>query len=286
MRSLRRLAPLFVLALLVLPGTAPAEAKLRAKSSLITTAGKTRLSVKITSTKRLSARTKPRKVAARIGKTRIRLKKVKASSAAVSGGTWRSSALSAAKLAKLNARVGKRLTVVVVTRSGRSTLKPKLTVEQTGGGGGGGGGGSLFAPPGRELTGQAAINHLARYFVNSRFTDCVAGWPNCAVEERYGHCDAQGGWEYRRLTPTSGSDINSVGTYTVNPAGTKAHADGSWAVEYAVEAYGNVSFYHWDVSTTGNVTGSYWPPGTDPQGPPSQRLGPLTWAQPSRCGQI
>jgi hypothetical protein len=273
---------MFVFLLVV--AVAPAEAKLKAKSSLVSAGGKTRLTVKLTSTKKLNARTKPRKVAARTGKTKIKLKKVKGSAAAVSAGTWRSSALSATKLAKLNAKVGKRLTVNVVTRSGKTILKPKLTVEQTGGGGGGGGGGSLFAPPGKELIGDAAFNHFSRYLINSRFTDCVSGWPNCAVEMRYSHCDAQGNWEYHRYTNVSGADINTIGSIQI--IGARVHADGSWMVEYAADAYSQTSYYHWDVSTTGNVTGRYWAPGTNPQGPASENLGPLTWAQPARCGQI
>jgi hypothetical protein len=285
MPFLRRLAPLALLAFLLVATAAPAEAKLEAESSLVTTAGKTRLAVKLTSTRKPSARTKPRKVAARAGKTKIKRKKFKVAGAAVSAGTWRSAALLSAKLAKLKARVGKRLTVVVVTRAGKSTLKPKLTVEQTGGGGvPGGGGGSLFAPPGKELVGDAARPFLARYLANSRFTDCVAGWPHCSVEERYNHCDASGGWEYHRYTSTSGSDINSSGTFQVT--GAQVHANGSWAVEYTVDAYGSTSFYHWEIATAGNVTGLYWPPGTSPPSPASQRLGPLTWVQPARCGQI
>jgi hypothetical protein len=285
MRIARRLVPLSVLAVLLMAAAVPAQAKLKATSTLVTTAGKTRLSVKLTSTKKLSARTKPRKVSAKTGKTKIKLKKVKGSSAAVNAGTWRSAALSSTKLANLNAKVGKRLTIRVLTRSGKTTLKPKLTVEQTGGGGGGGGStGTLFAPPSMELVGEAAFNHFSRYFINSRFTDCVAGWPNCAVEERYNHCDAQGSWEYHRYTPTSGSDINSVGSLQV--IGARAHLDGSWMVEYSVDAYSQTSYYHWDVSKAGNVTGRYWAPGADPQGPASQALGPLVWAQPARCGQI
>jgi hypothetical protein len=285
MKCARRLAPVSVLVLLLAAAAMPAEAKLKATSSLVTTAGKTRVQVKLTSTKKLSARTKPRKVSAKTGKTKVKLKKAKASATAVSAGTWRSAALSGTKLAKLRAKVGKRLAVTVVTRAGKTTLKPKLTVDQTGGGGGGGGGGgSLFAPPSKELTGTAAFNHFSRYLINSRFTDCVAGWPNCAVEERYNHCDAQGSWEYHRYTPTSGSDINSYGSLEV--IGAQAHVDGSWMVEYSVDAYSQTSYYHWDVSKTGNVTGRYWAPGTNPQGPASQSLGPLVWAQPARCGQI
>ena len=96
------------------------------------------------------------------------------------------------------------------------------------------------------------------------------GWPNCAVEERYDHC-SNGSWAYHRYTPTSGSDINSYGSYTVT--GAVAHPDGSWGVEYVVDAYGTQSFYSWDVAADGTVVGRYWAPGNFPPNPPNQNLG-------------
>jgi hypothetical protein len=139
----------------------------------------------------------------------------------------------------------------------------------------------MFEKPSGELTGQAAFDHFSRYFLNSRFTDCPAGWPNCAVEERYDQC-ANYSWAYHRYTPTSGSDINSYGSYTVT--GAAAHPDGSWQVEYVVDAYGSQSFYSWDVAPAGTVIGRYWAPGTAPPSPPSQNLGPLRYQQPTDCG--
>jgi hypothetical protein len=139
----------------------------------------------------------------------------------------------------------------------------------------------LFEKPSGELTGPPAYDHFSRYFLNSRFTDCPAGWPNCAVEERYDHC-SNGAWAYHRYTPTSGADINSYGTYTVT--GAAAHADGSWGVEYVVDAYGTQSFYSWDVAADGTVVGRYWAPGNAPPSPPNQSLGPLRYQQPTDCG--
>jgi hypothetical protein len=139
----------------------------------------------------------------------------------------------------------------------------------------------LFAKPSGELTGQPAFDHFSRYFLNSRFTDCPGGWPSCAVEERYDQCSNYS-WAYHRYTPTSGSDINSYGSYTVT--GAAAHPDSSWQVEYVVSAYGNQSFYSWDVSPDGTVVGRYWSPGNAPPNPPNQNLGPLRWQQPSDCG--
>jgi hypothetical protein len=139
----------------------------------------------------------------------------------------------------------------------------------------------LFAKPSGELTGQPAFDHFSRYFLNSRFTDCPAGWPNCAVEERYDQCSNYA-WAYHRYTPTSGSDINSYGSYTVT--GAVAHPDSSWGVEYIVDAYSTQSFYSWDIAADGTVTGRYWAPGNAPPNPPNQQLGPLRWQQPSDCG--
>jgi hypothetical protein len=139
----------------------------------------------------------------------------------------------------------------------------------------------LFAKPSGELSGQAAFDHFSRYFTGSRFTDCPAGWPACAVEERYDHC-SNGAWAHHRYTPTSGADINSYGSYTVT--GAAAHPDGSWQVEYAVSAYGNQSFYSWDVAADGTIVGRYWSPGNAPPNPPNQQLGPLQWKQPTDCG--
>ncbi len=139
----------------------------------------------------------------------------------------------------------------------------------------------LFEKPSGELTGQDAFNHFSRYFLNSRFTDCPAGWPNCAVEERYDHCSNYA-WAYHRYTPTSGADINSYGSYTVT--GAAAHPDGSWGVEYIVDAYSTQSFYSWDMAANGTVVGRYWAPGNGPPNPPNQQLGPLQWKQPTDCG--
>jgi len=140
----------------------------------------------------------------------------------------------------------------------------------------------LFEKPSGELTGQPAFDHFKRYFLNSRFTDCPAGWPACAVEQRYDQC-AGGSWAYHRYTPTSGSDINSYGSYTVT--GAAAHADSSWSVEYVVDAYSTQSFYSWDVAADGVVVGRYWAPGNDPRfTAPTEQLGPLRWKQPTDCG--
>ena len=181
--------------------------------------------------------------------------------------------------ARYNGRCVRRCPAGFVKR--RSARWGRKCVRRRAGGGGDEQPQPLFAKPSSELTGQAAFDHFSRYFLNSRFTDCPAGWPNCAVEERYDQCSNYS-WAYHRYTPTSGSDINSYGGYTVT--GAAAHPDSSWQVEYVVSAYGSESFYSWDIAADGTVVGRYWAPGNAPPNPPSQQLGPLRWQQPSDCG--
>ena len=291
MLALRRLLP-FV-SLIVLMAFAPgAEAAFRAKSSLTTKAGATRLVVKLTSTTRLSARTRPRGVSVKAGRRIYKLARVRGTAAAaVRAGTFRTSGYRGSAAARLLALSGKRVSVRVRTLAGTRTLRSRVAPPRAPADPKPVPPGSQppFAAPGRELQGQEAFNHISPYFVNSRFTDCPgAGWPNCAVEERYMHCAGggqQGAWEYHRYTPTSGSDINSYGQYGVT--GAVVRADGSWVVEYLQQLNGssNSSFYHWEVGQNLEVRGSYWSPGTHPSNgdAPSQQLGPLRYQQPAGC---
>lgn len=132
----------------------------------------------------------------------------------------------------------------------------------------------LFEPPGRPLNGEEARGFLRRYLADSRFTDCPAGWSNCAVEERYSHF-GNGAFYYCRLTPSSGSDIRFSSTYTVT--GATVNADGSWAFDEQVPSGGNPSYYSWRVSKSGVATGGY-------QGPDGsqQSRGPLQWVREAR----
>lgn len=128
----------------------------------------------------------------------------------------------------------------------------------------------LFEPPGKQLTGDATKPFLEKYLLNSTFTDCVPGWPNCSVEQRYSHA-ADGSFHYCRLTSVSGADITSVGTYGVDNA--RVEPDGSWIFHEIVSAYGNESEYEWQVSTTGVVTGAYrFQPGSA-----IEKIGPLQY---------
>lgn len=142
--------------------------------------------------------------------------------------------------------------------------------------------GPPFAPPGHDITGTEAANAILPFLANSSFTDCVAGWPTCAVEERYGHF-ASGTMYYCRLTSTSGSDIINAG-HAFQIIGADQRADGAWAVTLKVLSYGDaLTYYTWTVTAAGVATGLYWGPGSNPStDAASQRVGPLQWVRGAR----
>jgi hypothetical protein len=128
---------------------------------------------------------------------------------------------------------------------------------------------SLFEAPGRKLEGNDAKPFLEKYLINSTFTDCPAGWPNCAVEQRYSH--TSGGFYYCRLTSVSGADIvNGAKNYQVQNA--VVEPDGSWTFNEQVENSGGSSFYEWHVATNGVVNGAY-----QFNGGATEQLGPLQY---------
>jgi hypothetical protein len=286
-----RIAMPVALAILVM-APASAGAALTARTSIQTKSGVTRIAVTLSSPTRLSAASRPRAVSVRIGSRSYKLTRAGARAAAVSLGTWRSAGYRGTAAKRLVAAQGKSVKIKVTTRRGTRTISAKIaaapvaptppTAPAPAPAPPAPGAQPLFAKPPAEQTGQPAFDGFKRYFLDSRFTDCPPGWPACAVEERYNHCP-DGSWEYHRLTPTSGSDINAYGSYQVT--GAAYHVDGSWAVEYVVTTSAQ-SFYSWRVAADGTVTGGYWAPGSaPPPAPPSQQLGPLRWQQPARCGQ-
>lgn len=142
----------------------------------------------------------------------------------------------------------------------------------------------LFNPPGRDLEGQDAANAIIPYLANSTFTDCVPGYPNCIVEERYGYFE-NGNSYYCRLTNNSGSDIIN-GAHPYQIVGASMKADGSWGVTLRVISYGDaITYYNWWVDTAGVAYGAYWNSSTSPYTAPenpSQRMGPLQWVRGAR----
>lgn len=138
--------------------------------------------------------------------------------------------------------------------------------------------GQLFPPPNHASTGDEAYNIIVKYFADSRFTNCPAGWPNCQVEERYSHF-ANGKQAYCRLTSVSGADILAYGDI-MKIIGADLFADGSWAVKYSLYSYETVVYYTWIVSANGNVNGYYWRPGLNPETDlPSQEITGLHWVR-------
>jgi hypothetical protein len=131
---------------------------------------------------------------------------------------------------------------------------------------------SLFEAPGKQLNGEEAKPFLQKYLLNSTFTDCVAGWPSCGgFENRYSHSPT-GTFYMCLLRPTSGSDVKSVGGYTVDNA--RIEADGSWIFHEVIDWYGYQSAFEWHVSTTGVVEGAYQ--STAGSGAP-EKIGPLQY---------
>lgn len=169
------------------------------------------------------------------------------------------------------------------TNPGTPPTDPGTPAPDPGGGADNGGGGStpapLFAAPSSDLIGPDAVAALQPYFLDSRFTDCSAGWGSgsCAVETRYSHM-SDGRQFYCRLTNASGPDINSVGTI-VGILGAEFKTDGSWAVTYVMDSYGNPTHYTWRVASDGSVTGEYWGPGRDPNTTTGEPITGLQWVR-------
>ena len=136
-----------------------ADAKITAKTSLATKAGATRIVVKLKSSRRLSARTRPRRVSVRAAGRTYRLRRVRgARAAAVSLGTWRSRAYRGSAAARLLGMAGERVRVKVRSRAGTRSLRRKLAAPRGGAPPGG------TAPPADpqpgDLPGQDAIDRL------------------------------------------------------------------------------------------------------------------------------
>lgn len=131
----------------------------------------------------------------------------------------------------------------------------------------------LFEAPGRVLEGNDAKPFIEKYLLNSTFTDCVKGWPECVggQENRYSH--AKDFTFYKCfLRPTSGSDVKSVGEYGLD--GAKIEAAGDWYFREVIAWYGEYDVYEWHVLQNGVVEGANQP---NPPNGPSEKLAPLTY---------
>lgn len=203
--------------------------------------------------------------------TRFRLKRA--------GKVWRTQRLgadilaaAAGKSARVKAKIGKRNRTYTTTVAGGGSTTPTTpntppTTPSVP---------PLFTAPGVDSTGKPAWEAIKGYFANSTLTDCPAGWPNCAVEQRYGYFQDGTTW-YCRLTSNSGSDIRSQATIQ-QIVGAEQKADGSWAVSYQDLGYGYTHYYTVRVSATGAGQVLYWATGVDPNsGPPSEVYNGLQW---------
>ena len=76
----------------------------------------------------------------------------------------------------------------------------------------------LFEAPGRQLNGEAAKPFPQKYLANSTFTDCATGWPPAAASRTATATAPTAPSTSAGCAPTSGSDVKSVGEYSVTNA--------------------------------------------------------------------
>jgi hypothetical protein len=243
----------------VFAGTAQARPTVQA--GLYRSGGKQRLIVTIANARPFTTRERPRSVAVRYARANYRLRNATPrSSAGTKTMTWQSDAR-----ATVDQLAGKR--VVVTVRSAARTATFRATVAPPA---------VIFDTPPSTIRGEEAFRRIKQYFVNSSFTDCPAGWPNCNTEHRYGHCaggDLNGTWQYREF-PTTITDAR--GPYHIRDA--YQSSSGSWGVTYDVTApSGATTTYVWSVAPNGRVVG-VWVRGED-----SGQLFGYSWQQPAGC---
>jgi hypothetical protein len=240
---------------------AAAQAAPTVQAGLYRSGGKQRLVVTIANRRAFTARDRPRSVAVRYARASYRLRNAtpRGSSGAKTA-TWRSDAR-----AKVDQLAGKR--VVITVRSTTRTLTFRRTVAPPS---------EVFDPPAQTTRGEEAFRRIKQYFVNSRFTDCPAGWPSCSTEHQYNHCaggDLNGTWQYREF-PTTVTDAS--GPYHILNA--YQSTSGSWGVTYDVTlASGATTTYVWSVAPDGRVVGGWV------RGEEFGQLFGYRWQQPAGC---
>jgi hypothetical protein len=249
-----------------------------ATTKITVVGSKVRAEIVLRSSKNLAANRRPTKVSLAAGGASFKLAKVKAKTSKPGKvlGTWRSALYSGDSAGKLVSVRGKSVKLTLISKSGRTSVTSKVASTPTTPTPGTGTGttpgtqpANPFVGPSADLVGVDAFNHISKYLFNSRFTDCVAYWPNCsAVNESYVHC-ADFSWQYHKDTFSSQTDTHSYYPFTVT--GANAFTNGSWAVAYTVSTGGS---YVWSVAADGKVTGQYSYNGS------VEQLGPFVWAQP------
>ncbi len=280
---------------------APASAKLTAEVAIQPDGAAQRILATLRSDRPLSARKRPTSLQLKLKGKLVVLARQKGTPPAGTVGTYRSGKLTGARASAAQALIGTTVTLTSVAPAGRSTVRSTARAADAGGGSGGGGGTTaptptpsapttpgpvatpaptpapLFARPASPLVGDPAYQAVKGYFADATLTTCVAGWPNCSVEERYSIA-ADGTFRYCRLTPNAGSDINNVGTF-IGAVGAEQAADGSWAVSFQENSYGNVHQYTFRVAADGSASVLYWDGTTSFSGPQTSSYTGFTWVR-------
>lgn len=222
-----------------------------------------RVIVTITSARGFTSRTRPRAVTVRYKRTSYRLRRFRGARAAAGATSlWRTSARN--QFVRL---LGKRVAVTV--RSTAGSARFVRTVRRPP---------PLFQPPPRDLTGEAAVARVVPYLVNSRLTDCAAGFPACSSERRFDHCAGGGstGRFQSRYFPPDVTTPTGNGTYRVVNASFST--SGAWTVAYEVTLdSGKKGAYTWSVQPDGSAQGAY---GFEEQ---IGLLRGFRWQRPSGC---
>jgi hypothetical protein len=223
-----------------------------------------RLTVTVSSTRPFTRRDHPRSVAVRYQRARFWLWPISRRASPRAGyrysSTWQSP--QGSSLEDLSGRW-----VTLMVRSAARTTSYRRIVRRPP---------TTFAPSSRNTKGEEAFRRIKQYFVNSRFTDCVQGWPGCATEHRYSHCsggDLNGNWRYGSFPATAES---TSGPYRVVDA--YQTTGGSWGVTYQVTLpSGAIAAYSWLVVPHGAAQG------VSAVGEESGQLRVYRWQQPAGC---
>lgn len=286
-----------VVVLLCLAGCAvapaAASAKLTAEVTIQPDGAAQRILATLRSDRPLSTRKRPTSLQLKLKGKLVVLGRQKGTPPAGSVGTYRSGKLTGGRASAAQALIGRPVKLTAVAAAGRSTVRATARAAEPGGSGGtttptpapttppapvatpAPTPAPLFAKPTSALVGDPAYQAVKDYLANSTLTTCVAGWPNCSVEERYSIA-ADGTFRYCRLTPNAGSDINSVGTF-IGAVGAEQAVDGSWAVSFQENSYGNVHQYTFRVAADGSASVLYWNGTTSFAGPQNESYTGFTW---------
>lgn len=275
---------------------APASAKLTADVTIQPDGSAQRIVATLRSDRPLSARKRPTSLQLRLKGKLVVLGRQKGTPPAGTVGSYRSGKLTGARASAAQALIGKPVKLTAVAPGGRSTVRSTARAAEPVGGGGTTTPGTptptptapsapvatpvptpapLFARPTSALVGDPAYQAVKGYLADSTLTTCVAGWPNCSVEERYS-ITADGTFRYCRLTPNAGSDINNVGTF-IGAVGAEQAVDGGWAVSFQENSYSNVHQYTFRVAADGSASVLYWDGTTSFSGPQNASYTGFTW---------